>query len=445
MGKITEEKDVQQWATNYNKNTAEVIGPIDIQHAFMNWRTIRDEFKAGRAADLSVIADKCKGPAMLLGSGPSLDEAMPLLKDWKGAICCSTSQATTCCYYGRSPELIVMLDSQTPLAEFATDAWGKNSALVCNPSLAPDIMAYWKGPKFYYRQMDPSNPFYSRILPIAYPFIQTELLLFSCTPAAQLGILRNLGYNPIFLVGLDMGFPKGARLGRFTWWRYRETGGELHHGKWRPKSTRWVADPPCPLPPHEGLIRARNGVLTERVHLFFKRSICAVTVLETHRPDAPQIFNASKGILYDFPTVKVEDVVKQQGVGFEAMYRTNAEQRKVVEKYLVSQRMYVLNFKNSNGVEGCRFFETEDWKHTLPACIEGMKREGADVETFESVAARVEALEAEYIAEGGSLMQVTEPPKVLSMQPRYVDPATPLEPAKVSEEPKVEVGKEVTP
>jgi len=385
MPNITEEKDVKQWCQQYNTGTAGIVMPLDIQHSYANWEYIATEFKEGRAKDMQVLADKCKGPAMLLGSGPSLDDVMPIIKDFKGTICCSTSQATTLVYYGRDPDLVVQLDAQTRLDELIAPKWSQNTILCLNPGCHPEIVRAWKGPKLYYRPIDPSREFYSMVLPMAYPFITTQLLLFSCSPAAQLGILRNLGYNPIFLVGLDMGYPYNRQ--RFVWWRWREFGPEMHKGKYKSGGWRWVPDPTSPRP--NDMIRAKNGIFTDKTNLFFKRSIFAVTLLETHRPEAPQVLYASKGIFTEFPIVDAKKVVAQQGQGFESLYRTAAETRSICEHYLATQNMFVVEFDAGNGQKGVRFIECEDWKTTVPGYIAATQQQGVQVEGVDQAMARI--------------------------------------------------------
>jgi len=385
MPEIKEEKDVKQWCQQYNTGTAGLVMPLDIKHSYANWQYITQEFVDGRAKDMQVLADKCRGPALLFGSGPSMDDLMPMIHDFKGSVCCSTSQATTLLYYGKSPDLIVQLDAQTRLDELIAPTWSKNTILCLNPGCHPDIVQAWKGPKLYYRPIDPSREFYNMILPMAYPQITTQLLLFSCSPAAQLGILRNLGYNPIFLVGLDMGFPKNKS--RFTWWHWREFGAEIHNGKYKTGGWRWIPDPPTAMP--EEFIRSKNGVLTDRTNLFFKRSIFAVTLLETHRPEAPQVIYASKGIFTEFPIVDGREVIAKQGQGFEKLYRTAEETRNVCERYLATQSMYVVEFDAGGGQKGVRFIECEDWKTTVPGYIAEMIKQGLKVEDANTAMSRI--------------------------------------------------------
>jgi hypothetical protein len=222
---------------------------------------------------------------------------------------------------------------------------------------------------------------------MAYPYITTQLLLFSCSPAAQLGILRNLGYNPIFLVGLDMGYPPPAKQQRFTWWRWREFGPEINKGKYKAGGWRWIPDPNAKPP--DDLIRAKNGVLSDRANMFFKRSIFAVTLLETHRPEAPQVLYASKGIFTEFPIVDAKEVVVKQGQGYEKLYRTAAETRSVCEHYLATQSMYVVEFDAGGGQKGVRFIECEDWKTTVPSYIGAMIQQGLQIEPIDKAMERI--------------------------------------------------------
>ena len=400
---IAEEKDVEQWCAQYNAGTAGIVMPLDIRHSYANWEWIAQEVKNGKAADLAALAGKCKGPAMLLASGPSLDDVMPHLKNWKGAICCSSSQASTLVYYGRQPDFIVQLDAQTRMDEFIVPQWGPNTALICNPGCHPEIIRSWKNPKFYYRQIDPQREFYSQVLPTAYPFITTQLLLFSCSPAAQLGILRNLGFNPIFFVGMDMGYV--GHKNRFTWWRYTEVGPQMRHGKYRPGSWRWIPDPPAMRP--DNVIRANNGVITDKANLFFKRSIFAVGLLETHRPEAPQLIYASKGIFTEFPTVDVMEVIERQGQGYEELYRTNEQTRWVCERYLATQKMYTIEFGGGEVEKGVRFLETSDWKNVVPDYIKAQQAQGLPIESVETAMERIGRIVADIEqeakeAEGGN-------------------------------------------
>jgi hypothetical protein len=141
-------------------------------------------------------------------------------------------------------------------------------------------------------------------------------------------------------------------------------------------------------------------MLTDRTNLFFKRSIFAVSLLETHRPEAPQLLYASKGIFTEFPIVDAKQVIKQQGAGFESLYRTHEQTRAICEKYLASQGMYVVKFGPPEQ-RGVRFLETDNWRVTVPGYIAQMKAQNIIVEELDTAVARIEAVERELAAEEG--------------------------------------------
>jgi hypothetical protein len=71
-------------------------------------------------------------PALIIGSGPSLDTALPLLKDWKGATFCSTSHASSLIYYGHEPSHMIAYDINTrPFEQEWVDTWeGRKTVMV---------------------------------------------------------------------------------------------------------------------------------------------------------------------------------------------------------------------------------------------------------------------------------------------------------------------------
>src|SRR3989304_854444 len=86
---------------------------------------------------------KGKGPIVILGSGSSLNDIIPTLKYWKGAIMCSTSQASTMVYYGRTPEYIVCLDPRVPPQdELAAPDWG-DAVMIAHVSIPFEYISRW--------------------------------------------------------------------------------------------------------------------------------------------------------------------------------------------------------------------------------------------------------------------------------------------------------------
>ena len=166
--------------------------------------------------------EKCpkeKGPAIIIGSGSSLDFFAPKLKDWKGGIICSTSQASTLIYHGRTPEYIVCMDPRVAVVDLELDIpdFG-DASLLAHPSIPFQYVDKWitraKGPIYLARIMEPSYDWYTHHLGQGYPWVNHVVLPMIDSVAAEIGFATWLGYSPLYLVGVDYGGP------RFQRWDY---------------------------------------------------------------------------------------------------------------------------------------------------------------------------------------------------------------------------------
>lgn len=378
------ESDLQQSVKDYNESTRAVIEPIEIKHAVFNHKRIWDDmFETHKGFNLGSIDFGKPGPALIIGSGQSLDQAMPLLKDWKGAIFTSSSQATSLCYMGRDPDYIVALDPRTAVSEFSyIDTWdNRDTVLIAHPCVSPVVLDFWPGKIFYYRIMEPSSDFYTKVLTEQYDFITLYLYLFSCAISAQLGIAKAMGYDPLFLVGCDFGAPDD--IYRYTSYRWKTVSMDgmipIEGGGWR-RGTVEMNDVPKDFQlikrnleieksypgtlADEKVVIANNGVKTDAICVYYKRSIFCVA-----RLDMNNIINTStKGIITEFPAVEIEEVVERQGRGFQDRYFNVQQKRDNYEKYLESQHTYVVEFKNHN----LRFIESKDPLKEIPGFLAGM-------------------------------------------------------------------------
>lgn len=384
MKKIPTEYELDQKTDRYNIATQLKIEPIEISNSFFNHYHVWHEFKDGRAKSLQAAKLKSPEPALIIGSGPTADAGLPLLKNWKGAIFTSTSQATTCVYHGKDPTYIILLDPRTPIDELnRIDTWdNRNSALVLHPCAPHEYVKYWIWKKYYYREMDPTNHFYSTVLATAYDFITTFHMLFSCTAAAQISLAHYLGYDPLFLTGVDFGYP--FKRSRFTMWYYEK-------GKWCSK------EPPSikkNVGLHGTFVRANSGILSNTIQMFYKRSFLA-----TIRTDRGQVINTNdKGTITELPVPAggLSEVIEKQGRGFESIYLSDQGIKDVTEKYLFTHRICPLTMhgKTDDGksIEYVRLVEVDDWKEQIPKYLEGLEK--LDIKDFDkdAIIARMEWL-----------------------------------------------------
>lgn len=142
-------------------------------------------------------------PILIIGSGPTFDDMAPLLKEWKGDIMVSTSQAATCCYLGKDPTYIMALDPNSFIDEMKVDTWkGRNSTLILHPGVTPNLVEEWKGPMYLFRKLQPQTPYYDNEQKIGYStlgekkgntwgydseiLIKSQIPMLACVLSAQI-------------------------------------------------------------------------------------------------------------------------------------------------------------------------------------------------------------------------------------------------------------------
>jgi len=369
---------------HYNRATVDAIMPAEIRYSFWNFRRIWQDFqdaqpegdegvgwRGRRGYDLKDLEETRKGPAIIMGSGPGLDEALPLLKDWKGGLICSTSHANTLAYYGVRPTHIVYSDVRCYWDEISgvPPRWWEEAedTVQCgNPCMMPEIISKWPGKTYYFVPRDPAIPLYWSMLPEAYPFIKMALLPFACSPAAELGIGRAIGYNPIFMIGHNFGFTRDGDGGLPA--RYRFLGHNYRDGEWKAETP---AGPPAP----EHLVTSENGYPSTAINLFYKRAMLCVARLECHRDVPMQLINATPySAMTEFPYMSPEEMISSGGVVPEALCRTNEEQMQACEVYLSRVGSYCVRFKKG-GVRFADMQEPKRWRELLTAYMTKVNRD----------------------------------------------------------------------
>jgi len=205
--------------------------PIETANAFANWylcyasafpesaekmRALL-EMAPGRIQDMSAIP-RGKGPIVVIGSGSSFNEIGPTLKDWPGAVMCSTSQASTMVKYGRAPDYVVCLDPRdAPQDELSASDWG-DAVLLGHVSIPHTYVVRWleraRGNIYLGRIMEPTYDWYSHHLGRGYPWIRHIIMPMIDSGAAEISFATWLGYSPIYLAGIDY---SGPRFDRWDW------------------------------------------------------------------------------------------------------------------------------------------------------------------------------------------------------------------------------------
>jgi len=326
----------------------------------LNYHTIIERIKAGTARDVNAVP-KCydmpeKTPAFIIGSGPSLDDAIPYLKNWKGGIFCTTSHALTLMRHGIEPTHIVALDPFCTWEEIEGVDWSKTETkLVCHPGIWPSLLEKWPNEVYLYiESLGRPDSFYATTQkrmfcwreevgkgirdPIFHFHIPTEITLFACSPPIQMFIAGILGYGTLFLSGVDFAYSKDKE--RFTNYtvdleKSNDPGNFNLDGV---DNKVWI-EHRNPYVPSEKEVTTNNGLKTHEIHLYYKKNM-----LTAWRLSKQTVYTTDHGAITEIPYVDAEHVVKKGGYHFNQ--QSPGFIADCVEPYLASVGAFVVETKS---------------------------------------------------------------------------------------------------
>jgi hypothetical protein len=353
----------------YNKGTKDLQQIHEEVNTVQNYAVLVKAMKDGRARDINDEPKANKAPCIVIGSGGSLDDAMPLLKDWKGGIVCSTSHARTLMYYGIEPSHIMMLDPFCFWDEISGVDWSKTrTKMVAHPGIWPDVIANWPNEILLYIQNNGRrDSFYATTQKHMYSnregkreaqftfMIRTEMTVFACSPAMEMFVAGILDYGKIFLSGVDFGYVNGKE---------RFTDYSIENGVWTAHP-----HPYEPAKPAQGgtvcePLMSSNGIPTETIHVYYKKNM-----ISAWRLSGQEVYTTDKGIITEIPYVPMKRVVKMQGAISTGLPEAKRMEKAIheAEKYLAGVGAFVL--QSSHGLS---FVESEKPDIDLPNYMNAM-------------------------------------------------------------------------
>ena len=364
----------------------------------------------GHGEDMGVLIGKKKGKSvMIIGSGPSLNKVLPRLKEWKGDIMCNSSQAPTIRYHGAHPTYIDIVDPRVLFSELNAPFDYKKTSLIVNPGLHPRCFDRWAGKRYYYRIFEPTYDFYSKVIKRTYgAMIPTYSYPFGSSLSCMLGHAKIMGYDTIFMVGCDLGFPNNE--GRFAGWtrkrrvswvsqkevRDARTGQIVRPEKRSGIGWKWVCNPTtAPVfsdVPDDVPFLAENGVVTAPIHAIYRTQLMRVVAV-----DAPPVVNASEGIILDRHMAKVDPLYpiehQDDENAFVGLPFHWGKQRLVAEQFLAKHNLFLIPIYDPETVTfGHRFIGMTDWRKELSGMIGILKQQGTPAE-YELIKAHLEDVE----------------------------------------------------
>jgi hypothetical protein len=350
---VMNEADVKAGIADQNAKYASGALRREIVNSYYNHPLILHDFATGRGATMPPGTGK--GPALIIGSGPSLDDCHDLIRSWKGGLFCSTSQGVTMLALGKRDFHMIAVDVKTESDEYMPlDAWeGRNVTLITHPGIDPECLQAWRWKKQYFRIVVHQMPFYIDILPVAYPMITTTMYVYGCALSAQVSMASMMGYNPLFLCGADFGYPDDKS-------RFRSFSRQAD-GSWK------LADPYPPVKYYRhAKVHYRNGCPSDSFQAYYKQ-----TFMNVWRLSLADIFKVGKkGGLYEVPQVDAADLITNQGVMPIDRLISNKDKIDICERYLLQYGTYTFEYPNGQ----VEFVVFNDPENDLPRYLEAVNR-----------------------------------------------------------------------
>jgi phage FluMu protein Com len=359
-------------STVYNDSTVDRQRFHEELNTAYNHHIIIEAIKSGRARDLS---DEVKAPifpekmpAIIIGSGPSLDDSIEYLKEWKGGIFCSTSHALTLMHYGIEPTHIVGLDTFSLWDEIKGVDWSKTKTkLVTHPGVNSSLIEKWPNDMILFIENDARpDSFYMGtqkrmyswregdwLNPVFHYYIKTQIPIFSCSPPVQMIAAHLLGYGNMFLCGLDFSSP--GNKDRMTSWTVDEDGAWVKHEF--PLETAEHGDSYAAKKAISG-----NKLPTYNIQLYYKRNfISSWYLVET------TLYTTDHGAIVEMPYTDIKKVIKTQGYGYKKQSHSYVLDH--AGGYLASVGTFAIETD-----KGQAFVESANPEVDLPKFMQGVKR-----------------------------------------------------------------------
>jgi len=367
---------------------------VEVRNAFANYENIRQLRQAGRAYPMDDFKRKGKGRAMVVGSGSSLDLYVERLKDWPGKIFCSTSQGSTLVYHGRHPDHLCLVDPnsappESPEYDVPNNDWG-NSILTTHPSGPWRDIKRWKettpNDVYFFRLHDTRLEWYRSTLYYAYPWIESIIIPFLDSTAAQIAVAAYLGYDPIYLLGVDYGGP------RFRKSIYQD--GE------------WVVDPESrydggSLNYYDAI--TPEGVGTAPAYLFTKRGPCMCIAMHLYHGMSQRVYTLAphdRTLMVELPYADFDKIVETGEDPPDAEYNT----QKVYDDlsiYLAWTNTYAAPIHNGLGKSLAKYAVKDI--SDLPAILSRMNQDLARSKAYYQNMIKKSGMSLKEIAESGAV------------------------------------------
>ncbi|MDD5358218.1 MAG: DUF115 domain-containing protein [Candidatus Nanoarchaeia archaeon] len=359
---------------SYNASTLAAQTIIEEWNAGHNLYRIEKLVSEGRCRDIGQEPKKDGAPCFIIGSGGSLDIALPKLVKWEGGIICTPTQALTFIYHGIEPDYLFIIDPYDAYQYMDGFDWSKTKTkLIAPPTCDTSMIEKWPNEILLYVQdIARRDAFFTNTMQHMYckregfrgarlsAHVFTKLSTFACSPPIAMLGAAVLGYGNIFLAGCDFGYTYNKN--RYTdytviplsigyecpYCNYTigndDVAGKNYYcpncGKY-PDSIEWEKHE-HPFSEVENdkehgpmVFMSNNGVPTLPLHNFYKKAM-----ISAWRKFGQSVFTTDKGIITEIPYLDLDYVIQKQGKHIKEFNKQ--ERSAMAEDYLASVDSYVI-------------------------------------------------------------------------------------------------------
>ena len=270
-------------------------------HMATNYAPIMELFKE-KDRSLSALPRPQNKPVILTGSGPSLDDSAVHMKRWVHSIMTGATCASIFPKIEVQPDFISAFDSHETIVEYIKDFTWENTALITHPMSSPKLFKFWEWDVYLFRRIMNDIELYELTLPLVYPNIPVGIVMTSNVVNNLITISGFLGFNSIFLFGVDLSYTK--EKGRCDYYDKDLKPLPLTMDDFDDKKRSWMH------------YYEDTDIITTQDFLFQKKQL-----YDLWKSINIPMFNCSKNsILTEMPYVDPQEVVEKQGRGFESLY-----------------------------------------------------------------------------------------------------------------------------
>ena len=260
-------------------------------NAAANWAYIKNDCETREVDSADLIRGSGKrGPAIILGSGISLEKGLDKLYSWKGALFGSASQFKTADCVDRPLDYMTIVDSGFENVA-AIDGPKQVSTLLCNPTVNPGVLDIWKGRRKYMLPIS-TNEQFNLAVAAMYPWITGKAVNAGCVTNTMIMMAHSMRYAPLFMLGVDFSFgDDGKSRAQNVFFK-----GQYQYNPMLPS----YIDKDNPM------VFKYKGRLTQRNQYFY---MCDMYNLPLAMDD-PYVIDCSDGIITELPKMDINDVYK---------------------------------------------------------------------------------------------------------------------------------------